>query len=58
VAFMALVGKVLPLTISMKPKPPEEMTDDELAAYIRSIKGYLDRVRAKVDPELPTPSLH
>ena len=49
VAFMALLGRVLPLTVQNQPKPPEEMTDDELAAYIRAIKGYL--TRAGVDPE-------
>ena len=50
VAFMAVVGKILPLIISMKPKPPEEVTDDELAAYVRALEGYL--TRAGVDPEL------
>src|SRR6516162_11838442 len=54
VAFMALLGKVLPLTVNMKPKPLEEMTDDELAAFITAVVGYL--TRAGVDPELIAPA--
>jgi hypothetical protein len=34
---------VLPLTVNLRPKPPEEMTDEELGAYIAAIRVYLVR---------------
>ena len=48
VAFMALLGKVLPLTVPNQPKPVEEMTDDELESHIAAIAQYLSR--RGVDP--------
>ena len=43
VAFVALLGKVLPLTVQKQPKPPQEMTDDELENHIAAIAQYLSR---------------
>src|SRR6516162_5383859 len=43
VAFMALLGKVLPLTIQNQPEPVEEMTDDEVESHIAAIAQYLSR---------------
>ena len=40
---MALLGKVLPLTVQNQHKPVEEMTDDELESYIAAIDRYLSR---------------
>ena len=45
-AFMALLGKVLPLTVQNQPKPVEEMTDDELESYIAENRSIPQQARS------------